>query len=452
MLEPRRRLSLALAVCGALASARALAQNPPATVLIDAAADRRPINPEVYGVAFGSTGALGDLNVPVNRLGGNNTSRYNWQLNADNRGQDWFFESIPFAATPGEVGDTFISNSRAGGARAMLTIPTVGWVARLGPSRGKLASFSIAKYGAQTGNDWQWFPDAGNGIRVSGGFVTGNDPNDASAPADSLFQQGWAQHLVATWGTAAGGGLPYYILDNEPSIWHSTHRDVHPTGAMMQEIHDRTVEYAGRIKDVDPSALVVGPEEWGWSGYFYSGYDQQIANFSPGGPAQVWQLTSANVLARQSDAQVMGGRISASIPAPSVTLFVLPPASASSFYTLTPCRLIDTRGPAGVYGAPALAATSARSFVLSGRCGIPAGATAVAMNVTVTSATSSGFLTIWPGQTTSPPTTSALNFRGGQTRANNGIFRLAADGTLSIYAGLPSGSTDVVVDAIGYFQ
>jgi len=46
----------------------------------------------------------------------------------------------------------------------MLTIPAVGWVAKLGANRGKLASFSIAKYGAQTGNDWQWFPDAASAI------------------------------------------------------------------------------------------------------------------------------------------------------------------------------------------------------------------------------------------------------------------------------------------------
>ena len=32
------------------------------------------------------------------------------------------------------------------------------------------------------------------------------------------------------------------------------------------------------IKAIDPSALVVGPEEWGWSGYFYSGYDQQYGS------------------------------------------------------------------------------------------------------------------------------------------------------------------------------
>ncbi len=65
----------------------------------------------------------------------------------------------------------------------------IDWVAKLGVNRSKLASFSIAKYGAQTGNDWQWFPDAGNGIRTGGQYVTGNDPNDANVPSNSTFSK-----------------------------------------------------------------------------------------------------------------------------------------------------------------------------------------------------------------------------------------------------------------------
>ena len=255
------------------------AQNPSITVRIDAAANRRPISPNIYGVAHASTAQLNDLNTPLNRNGGNNTSRYNWQLNADNRANDWYFESIADpSAVAGERGDTFIANSKAANAQAMLTIPMIDWIAKLGANRGKLASFSIAKYGAQTGNDWQWFPDAGNGVRTNGQFVTGNDPNDANVPSSSIYQQGWAQHLVSRWGTNANSGLRYYILDNEPSIWHSTHRDVHPTGATMDEIQNKIIDYADKIKAIDPTALIVGPEEWGWSGYLLSGYDQQYGS------------------------------------------------------------------------------------------------------------------------------------------------------------------------------
>lgn len=255
------------------------AQNPAVTVQVNVNANRHIINPMIYGVAYGDATTLADLNAPLNRLGGNNTSRYNWQINADNRGQDWYFESVPAnSAVAGEVGDTFVSVSKGAGAQPMITIPMIGWVGKLGANRGKLASFSIAKYGAQTGADYQWFPDAGNGIRTNGQFVTGNDPNDANVAAGSVYQQQWVNHLVSRWGTAANGGVRYYILDNEHSIWHSTHRDVHPTGATGVEIRDKMLDYAARIRAADPSALIAGPEEWGWSGYVLSGYDQQYGS------------------------------------------------------------------------------------------------------------------------------------------------------------------------------
>lgn len=258
----------------------AAAQNPTATITVDVNASRHPIDPRVYGLAYASTAQLSDLNVPLNRLGGNNTSRYNWQLNADNRAQDWYFESIgDRSAVAGERGDTFISNTQAAGARAMVTIPMLDWVAKLGANRGKLAGFSQAKYGAQTGSDAQWFPDAGNGVlQSSGQNVTGNDPNDANVANTSSFQQQWLQAMVNKWGLATSAAPRYYILDNEHSIWHSTHRDVHPTGATMDEIFSKMKDYAAQIRGTDPNAVIVGPEEWGWSGYFYSGYDQQYGN------------------------------------------------------------------------------------------------------------------------------------------------------------------------------
>ncbi|KFN44848.1 glycoside hydrolase family 44 protein [Arenimonas oryziterrae] len=265
-----------LFVAAVLAPTAALADNPAITVDIDANANRRPINPNIYGVAFASTAQLADLNAPLNRSGGNTSSRYNWQLNAANRGFDWYFQSLAeSSATAGEQGDTFISGTRAGNAQPMLTIPMLGWVAKLGANRGRLASFSQAKYGAQTGNDWQWYPDAGNGVLQSTGQNVVNDPNDANVAAGVSFQQLWVQHLISKWGASASGGLKYYLLDNEPSIWQSTHRDVHPVGPTMDEMRQKMIDYAAMIKTLDPGAIVVGPEEWGWSGYFWSGYDQQ---------------------------------------------------------------------------------------------------------------------------------------------------------------------------------
>jgi PKD repeat protein len=270
------RIALAAAIAAAVTVLHA--QNAAVTITVDVSANRRTINPNIYGVAYATTAQLQDLNAPLHRYGGNNSSRYNWQLNADNRGADWYFQSIPeSSATPGQRGDDFVLNSRAGGAVPMITVPIIEYVAKLGTSRSKLASFDSRVYGAQDDCDWQWFPQACNGMK-GGQPVTGNNPLDANVLNSTTLQGDWVSHFVQRFGPAASGGLKYYVLDNEHTIWHSTHRDVWPTGATMEQVRDAMATYSGAIKNVDPGALVVGPEEWGWSGYIFSGYDQQYGS------------------------------------------------------------------------------------------------------------------------------------------------------------------------------
>lgn len=250
--------------------------NAPVTVQVDALADRHAISPLIYGVCFASSNQLKELNAPLNRQGGNSASRYNWTTNGSNHAMDWYFQSLPQSGSgPGGMGDEFIRDTKNGSAQPMLTVPINGWVAKLGPNSGKLASFSIAKYGPQTGNDWQYMPDAGNGISTNGVEITGNDPTDANLAVTTNFQTGWIQHLTNRWGGAANGGLRYYLMDNEWGLWHSTHRDVWPVGATMEQMRDRFCDYATMIKGIDANAIVLGPEEWGWTGYLFSGYDAQ---------------------------------------------------------------------------------------------------------------------------------------------------------------------------------
>src|SRR5258705_9985273 len=106
------------------------------TISVDASANRRPISANIYGVAHATTAQLNDLNIPLNRNGGNNTTRYNWQLNADNRGNDWYFESIAEpSAVPGDRGDLFLAGARAANAQPVLTIPLIGRVGKGGLKR-----------------------------------------------------------------------------------------------------------------------------------------------------------------------------------------------------------------------------------------------------------------------------------------------------------------------------
>jgi hypothetical protein len=236
------------------------------TIQVDAGAGQHAINPLIYGLNNSSQGTLTYLGATSDRSGGNADSTYNYLQNAENSGNDFFFESHPSGSA-----DQFITSTKAAGAQPLMTVPMLPYVAKLGPGGQGLASFSVAKYGAQTAADG----DAGSGILANGTPITNNDPNDAYVASNVQFQQGWIQHLVDTFGSASNGGVKYYGLDNEPSIWFEAHRDVTPQGLTMDQEVQNLINYGTMVKTVDPTAELQGPEEWGWDGFIYSGADQQ---------------------------------------------------------------------------------------------------------------------------------------------------------------------------------
>jgi len=261
-----------------LAAAGAMAQNPPASVSVDANANRHPINPNIYGIAYGDAHDMATLNVPLNRWGGNATSRYNWQIDAHSAGADWYFETYADSSgTASASADSYVATTRsaANGAEPMFTIPLIDFLANLGPNRSTLAGFSVKKYGAQTATD-PWNSDAGNGVSAATGKnITGNSPSDTGVSNSTAIQQAWAQHFVNTFGQATSpSGIKYYLLDNEPSLWNSTHRDVHPNPATYDELFNKIVAYATAIRTADPSAKIAGFEEWSWWAMYFSGLDQ----------------------------------------------------------------------------------------------------------------------------------------------------------------------------------
>ena len=123
----------------------------------------------------------------------------------------------------------------------------------------------------------------------------------------------------------------------------------------------------------------------------------------------------------------------------------------SSYFTLPPCRVADTRNPAGPSGGPALVANTVRTFPVSSICGIPASATAVAVNLAVFLPSNDGDLRVYPAGGAAP-LASAINFRPGIVRANNAIVPLGAGGMISVQCDMPSGATNFFVDVQGYFQ
>jgi hypothetical protein len=124
--------------------------------------------------------------------------------------------------------------------------------------------------------------------------------------------------------------------------------------------------------------------------------------------------------------------------------------AGAGFYTLAPCRLLDTRT-----GAP-LSSNAPLAIPIAGAagCGVPPTARAIAANVTVVSPTAAGNVALYPGNYPRPPV-STVNFAAGQTRANNAIIALASDSTGTIAARASvgaTGSVQLIVDVDGYFQ
>jgi hypothetical protein len=126
-------------------------------------------------------------------------------------------------------------------------------------------------------------------------------------------------------------------------------------------------------------------------------------------------------------------------------------SAAASFFTVPPCRAVDTRGPAGLWGGPSLAAGADRAFTVIARCGVPAGARAIAVNATVVEPTAGGFLTLYPGGAVRP-VASTLNYRAGRTLANSAMVGLGPAGEIVVHCGQPSGTAHFVLDVNGYFE
>ena len=130
-----------------------------------------------------------------------------------------------------------------------------------------------------------------------------------------------------------------------------------------------------------------------------------------------------------------------------------PAFQGAKFYTLPPCRILDTRSPAGPLAGPALQPSATREFVVSAAaCGVPSGAWGVSVNATVTGPTAPGFLTLFAGD--SPrPLASTINFSPTQTRANNAVVPLASDfsGRIKVTNG-SSGAVHFLLDVNGYFK
>ena len=272
------------------------------SINIDTTQDRRAIDPMIYGVNFASDQQLTELKFPSHRWGGNSTTRYNWKQDITHTANDWFYFNIPNAVDDeqqlpsGSGSNRFIEASLNNQSQPLITIPMIGWAPL--DDREKKWGFSQLKYGPQNLDECRFFDvppnwctaDAGDGtcnnsVNTTGfcstdGYIINNDPTDTSQPIGTQWVTDWMAHIAGRFGTATQGGVQFWALDNEPMLWNSTHRDIHPQPLTYDGLWQKTVEYASAIKAQDSEAKVFGPTSWGWCAYFTSAADVAFDNGS----------------------------------------------------------------------------------------------------------------------------------------------------------------------------
>jgi len=127
------------------------------------------------------------------------------------------------------------------------------------------------------------------------------------------------------------------------------------------------------------------------------------------------------------------------------------PSGSFQHCPVPPCRVADTRNPTGTNGGPALSANNTRNFRIQSNCGVPVGAAAVTLNVTVVRPASSGSLTLWPSGG-AQPSIPTMNFAADEAPfTNEVIIPLSSnvDDLSGVFAG--SGTMDIILDVTGYF-
>lgn len=238
------------------AVALAPVEGGPLPIAVDPSKTIGPISPYVYGVNSQEVGGLG---VTVRRMGGNRQTAYNWETNASNAGSDYHHVSDDWPCTSlgyrncDEPGAQFVDFALANkhlGAESLATVPLVDYVtadknhevpeAEKAPSKRWVRSYPTK------GNAYALAPDLRDG---------------------AVYEDEFVNFLVHKLGTADRGGIKFYSLDNEPSLWPSTHPRIHPEKTTYKEMITRTEAMASAIAAIDPTALVLGGVMYGWTEY-----------------------------------------------------------------------------------------------------------------------------------------------------------------------------------------
>ncbi|MBV8882765.1 MAG: hypothetical protein JO235_02010, partial [Chroococcidiopsidaceae cyanobacterium CP_BM_RX_35] len=181
---------------------RATAATVGPNLTVDAASSSHRINPNIYGITFfwnddtkksAQLAFAKAVNLPLNRSGGDATSRYNWQVDSSNAGIDWYFMGGNGQTNPtaGATADAFVDTNRSIGTQSVLTIPAIQYINK---GSAWTCSFPTSVYGPQQSYNPYIHPNGdncGNGMSSSGQNITDTHVDRHDIPNDPSIQKAW---------------------------------------------------------------------------------------------------------------------------------------------------------------------------------------------------------------------------------------------------------------------
>ena len=244
---------------------------------IDVGALRHAISNDIYGVTIfwsSSTPAsmqqfAAAIRLPVNRYGGDATTRYNWQVDSSNAGSDWYFMAGNGSSTvtPGASVDTIVDGNRINGTKSIITVPIIDYINKASPWNCSYPNPPVGNQVGINGNlAYNPYVHLANGAQCgsgsnAAGYIADGNPTATDIANTPAIQQAWVSHFVGKYGQGHSGGVPIYELDNEPNGWIAVHHDVRPQNIGYHELFNKSLAMAKAIKAADPSALVLGPDD-----------------------------------------------------------------------------------------------------------------------------------------------------------------------------------------------
>lgn len=261
------------------------------TVIIDGAAEQKPISPYIYGknnslsdgknnpVSSAEWQRLRDLGIRFFREnGGNNATKYNWRRKLSSH-PDWY-------------NNVYAHDWDWAAKSLQQNIPSAQgmWAFQLAGKTAKTSSYNF--------NDWsynhsQWWDGVSQNL-AGGGTVNPDGGGDALVEGNpELYLENWTADstvgILDHWFGPGGVGLDsnrilYWNMDNEPEIWDGTHDDIWPVEPSAEEFMQIYFEVAKKARAKFPGIKLVGPipcNEWQW-------YNWKGSKVSYNGKEYVW--------------------------------------------------------------------------------------------------------------------------------------------------------------------